>query len=444
MKKRMICVLGVFIVCAVMLFISNIPAYGEPESLQEDSYTMDPLGIDENVEEIEEGEFRAAWVTTVYNLDWPSKKGLSKEEQQKEFTTLLDQLQEVGLNAVIVQVKPTADSFYPSEYGPWSEYLTGIQGKDPAYDPLAFMIEATHQRNMEFHAWFNPFRVSVQGDINALAKTHPARINPTWVVPYRGQLYYNPGMPEVRSFVRDSIMEVVEKYPVDGVHLDDYFYPYPAKDLDFPDDALYKISKRYPMETKEEWRRSNVNEFIQDLYTSIKNENMQVKFGVSPFAIWRNQSDDPLGSATRGGVTSYDGLYADTKLWVEEGWLDYIAPQIYWYFGYGPAAYEIVLHWWSNLVQDRDIHLYVGHAAYKAQPEETPWGNPYEILNQIDYNRNAGNAQGSIFFRAQSIVSNPLNLGHLLKTTVYKDAVSVPEMPWLQRPEELLEEVMEY
>lgn len=439
MKKRMIYTIGIAAICSTMFFSGNIPAFGVPETLVEEPASIVDYTAEKNVEEVKQGEFRATWISTVYNLDWPSKKGLTKEQQQEEFTTLLDQLQETGLNAVIVQVKPTADSFYPSEYGPWSEYLTGVQGENPGYDPLAFMIEEAHQRNMEFHAWFNPYRISVKDDINSLAPNHPAKNNPSWVVSYREQLYYNPGIPEVRAFVKDSIMEVVRNYPIDGVHLDDYFYPYPAKDLDFPDDALYKVSKRHPMETKEEWRRSNINEFIEDLYNSIKNEKRQVKFGVSPFAVWRNQDIDPLGSATRAGVTSYDSLYADTKLWVEKGWLDYIAPQIYWYFGYAPAPYEVVLNWWAELTQDKDIHLYVGQAAYKAQPEESPWGNPYEILNQIDYNRNIGSAEGSILFRAKSIVNNPLNLKQNLKSTVYKEPALTPEMPWLRNIEETIE-----
>lgn len=439
MKKRILLAVGVVAICSTMFFLKIIPLFSPQEALAEETTSIVEAASEENTKEVQPGEFRATWISTVYNLDWPSKKGLTKEQQQQEYVALLDQLQETGLNAVIVQVKPTADSFYPSEYGPWSEYLTGIQGKNPGYDPLAFMIEVAHQRDMEFHAWFNPYRVSVKDDINLLTSNHPARLNPSWVVSYKGQLYYNPGVPEVRTFVRDSIMEVVKNYPIDGVHLDDYFYPYPAKDLYFPDDALYKASKRHPMETKEEWRRSNINEFIEDLYTSIKNEKRQVKFGVSPFAVWRNQDIDPLGSATRAGVTSYDSLYADTKLWVEEGWLDYIAPQIYWYFGYSPAPYEVVLNWWTELTQDEDIHLYVGHAAYKAQPEEGPWGNPNEILNQIEYNRSIGNVEGSIFFRAKSIVNNPLNLDKNLKATVYSNRVPVPEMPWLKEIDEIEE-----
>ena len=360
-------------------------------------------------------EFRAAWVSTVYNLDWPSRKGLNQSQQKQEFIYLLDKLKGMGLNAVIVQIKPSADSFYPSEYAPWSEYLTGEQGQDPGYNPLAFMIGETHKRNMEFHAWFNPYRVSVKDNIDDLAQVHPARKNPDWIVNYGGKLYYNPGIPEVRQFVIDSILEVVKNYNIDGVHLDDYFYPYPEKNMDFPDDELYNSNKRFDGETKGQWRRGNVNDFIENLYKSIKKEKTNVKFGVSPFGIWRNKANDSLGSNTEGGITSYDSLYADTKYWVEKGWLDYIAPQIYWHFGYEKADYGILVDWWADVVKDHKVHLYIGHAAYKVEEGNTPWGNPLEIIKQIQYNRSVPQVKGSIFFRAKSLIDNPLGLADKLK-----------------------------
>lgn len=375
---------------------------------------------------IKGNEFRAAWVSTVYNLDWPSKKGLSQAKQKQEFIFLLDELKKAGLNAVIVQIKPSADSFYPSEYAPWSEYLTGVQGQNPGYNPLSFMIEEAHKRDMEFHAWFNPYRVSVKGDIEELSKDHPARKNPDWVVSYGGKLYYNPGIPEVRQFVIDSILEVVRDYNIDGVHLDDYFYPYPEKGVDFPDDELYKANKRFDKETKDQWRRNNINDFIENLYQSIKREKTNVKFGVSPFGIWRNKVDDPKGSDTRGGITSYDSLYADTKYWVENGWLDYIAPQIYWHFGYDRADYSKVADWWVNTTKGYKVNLYIGHAAYKIEAGDTPWGNPLEIINQIQYNRKIPQIKGSIFFRAKSIIDNPLGLMDKLKNDIYKEEAKTP------------------
>lgn len=377
---------------------------------QDASNEKAPSTEDKKEEIHRNAELRATWISTVYNLDWPSKKGLTVEEQKKEFTTLLDGLKSAGLNAVMVQIKPSADSFYPSQYGPWSEYLTGVQGTDPGYNPLAFMIEETHKRDMEFHAWFNPYRVSVKSDRDALTEDHPAKKNPDWVVSYGGKLFYNPGIPAVQQFVIDSILEVVKNYNIDGVHLDDYFYPYPEKDVDFPDEELYQSHKRTANETKEQWRRNNINDFVKNLHQSIKREKNTVAFGVSPFGIWRNKVDDPKGSNTRGGVTSYDSLYADTKYWVENGWLDYIAPQIYWHIGYDRAEYKELINWWSNVVQNKKVDLYIGQAAYKVEAGNTPWGNPLEILDQIEYNRMIPEVKGSIFFRAKSIVNNPLGL----------------------------------
>ncbi|HZJ76571.1 MAG TPA: family 10 glycosylhydrolase, partial [Oscillospiraceae bacterium] len=365
-------------------------------------------------------------ISTVYNLDWPSKKGLSQLQQKQEFIYLLDKLKKTGLNAVIVQIKPSADSFYPSQYAPWSEYLTGVQGQNPGYNPLSFMIEETHKRGMEFHAWFNPYRVSVKNDTEKLAADHPARKNPDWVVSYGNKLYYNPGISEVRQFVIDSILEVVRNYNIDGVHLDDYFYPYPESGIDFPDDQLYKANKRFAGETKAQWRRNNINDFIENLYKSIKREKAGIKFGVSPFGIWRNRADDSKGSDTRGGITSYGSLYADTKYWVEKEWLDYIVPQIYWNFGYDRADYGVLVDWWADITKGRNVHLYIGHAAHKVEKGDTPWGNPLEIINQIKYNRDILEVKGSIFFRAKSIVDNPLGLADRLGNDVYKKRVETP------------------
>ena len=359
-------------------------------------------------------------------MDWPSKKGLNQSQQKQEFIYLLDKLKKAGLNSVIVQIKPSADSFYPSKYAPWSEYLTGTQGQNPGYNPLTFMIEETHKRDMEFHAWFNPYRISVGNDMDKLAQNHPARENPNWVVSYGEKLYYNPGIPEVRQFVIDSILEVVKNYNIDGVHLDDYFYPYPEGGIYFPDNELYESNKRFSGETKEQWRRNNINDFIKNLYKSIKKEKANVKFGVSPFGIWRNKTDDPKGSDTKGGITSYDSLYADTKHWVENGWLDYIAPQIYWHFGYDRADYGKLADWWVDITKDYKVHLYIGHAVYKVEKGDTPWGNPLEIINQIQYNRNIPHIKGSIFFRAKSIVDNPLGLTDRLENDIYKERASIP------------------
>ena len=250
-----------------------------------------------------------------YNLDWPSK-GIESGAAETRIYTPIRRTKKGGIKFGDSTDKAQCRQLLSFEYAPWSEYLTGVQGQDPGYNPLAFMIDETHKRGMEFHAWFNPYRVSVKDNMEELARDHPARKNPDWVVSYGNKLYYNPGVSEVRQFVIDSILEVVRNYKIDGVHLDDYFYPYPEKGVDFPDDELYKTGKRFNGETKGQWRRNNINDFIENLYKSVKREKASIKFGVSPFGIWRNRMMTPgLGYQRR--ITSYDSLYADTKYWVE-------------------------------------------------------------------------------------------------------------------------------
>lgn len=377
---------------------------------------------------IPKAEMRAAWIATVDNVDWPAKGTTGAEEQKKQFVELLDQLEAAGMNAVIVQVKPTADAFYPSEYGPWSEWLTGVQGQDPGYDPLAFMLEEAHRRNMEFHAWFNPYRISLQDDIAKLVENHPARQHPDWVVSYGGKLYFDPGNPEAKRFIIDSVMEVVKKYDIDAVHFDDYFYPYPVAGVDFPDDASFaKYHGNFT--NKADWRRDNVNRFVQEVGEAIKREKSYVKFGISPFGIWKNKSADPLGSDTNG-LSSYEAIYADSKTWVENEWIDYIAPQIYWYMGYSPAAYDKLIEWWSGVVRGKNVQLYSGQAVYRIGTGDG-WLNAEEMPNQLLYNRNFDDVSGSMFFSAKWFAANPLGFTDRLRSDFYLYPALVPSMPWL-------------
>ncbi|GHO64742.1 hypothetical protein KSC_036340 [Ktedonobacter sp. SOSP1-52] len=377
-------------------------------------------------------QLRAAWIATVTNIDWPSQPGLPAATQQQEYLTHLDELQQMNMNAVVVQVKPTADAFYPSQYGPWSQYLTGVQGKDPGYDPLAFMVNETHKRNIEFHAWFNPYRVSMQGDINQLVPDHPARLHPDWVISYGGKLYYNPGIPEAREFVVQSILEVVRNYDVDGIHLDDYFYPYKVGNQDFPDDATYQQYGAARFANKDDWRRDNVNQMIQELSSGIKQIKPYVKFGISPFGVWRNASVDPTGSDTTAGQTNYDTLYADTRTWIKNNWLDYIAPQIYWNIGFAPAAYDKLVSWWVNEVAGTHVQLYIGQAAYKiGTSSPANWLNPDEMPNQLALNLQYPQVQGSIFFSLKDLNANLLGFKDRLVNDIYKQKALVPTMPWL-------------
>lgn len=374
-------------------------------------------------------ELRAAWIATVENIDWPKQGVFDAEQQKRDLAEMLDSLEAAGFNAIVMQIKPTADAFYPSQYAPWSHWLTGEQGKDPGYDPLAFAIEEARKRNMEFHAWFNPYRVSMDTDLGKLVPDHPARLNPDWVVSYGGRLLFNPGNPETTQYIIDTIMEVVEHYDIDAVHFDDYFYPYPVAGVDFPDEALYQ-QYGAGFATKADWRRHNVNTLIQQLSERIKQEKPYVQFGISPFGIWRNQSTDPEGSDTNG-LQSYDAIYADTRKWVQEEWIDYIAPQIYWYFNYGPAAYEKLIDWWAEQTRERNVQLYIGHAAYRVGSDDRQWQDPEQLPNQIVYNRNFEEVDGSIFFAANHVLSNPLGLKDRLQTSLFQYPALVPHLNWL-------------
>ena len=362
-------------------------------------------------------DLRGVWVSTVYNLDWPSSGSYGNIDKQKqEYVQLLDELQAMGMNAVFVQVRPSADALYPSTLVPWSKYLTGTQGKDPGYDPLAFMIEETHKRGMQFHAWFNPFRATTDANTDALAANHVAKQHPEWMVNSSNKLYINPGIPEARQHIIATIMEVVNRYDIDGVHLDDYFYP---SNGNFPDDAAYQAYGGSSFASKADWRRNNINQFVQQLDQAIKNVKPQVQFGISPFGVWRNIADDQTGSDTRAGVTAYDNMYADVRTWVKNGWIDYVAPQIYWSMSFSAAQYDKLVTWWSNEVRNTDVTLYIGHAPYKLGTAEAGWQNAQEIINQLNYNTQHPEVKGSIFFSAKDLRKNPLGLIQELKNYYY-------------------------
>ena len=257
-------------------------------------------------------EFRAVWVATVSNIDWPSKPGLSTGEQQNEIIAILDSHQKLGMNAIILQVRPAADTFYQSGLEPWSRYLTGNPGQPPKpfYDPLAFWIKECHNRGMELHAWLNPYRVA-QKSIELLAGNHIAFQHSEWILKYGDKLYFDPGLPETRDFVIKVVKDIVARYDVDAIHFDDYFYPYPLKE-DFPDTTSFaKYNRGFKIENKADWRRDNVDITIKTLNDTIKATKPWVKFGISPFGVWRNIADDPKGSNTKAGTTNYDHLYAE-------------------------------------------------------------------------------------------------------------------------------------
>lgn len=374
-------------------------------------------------------EMRAAWVASVENIDWPKKGIVNAEQQRQAFKDLLDSLAATGINAIITQVRPTSDALYPSELNPWSEWLTGTQGQDPGYDPLAFMIEEARKRNMEFHAWFNPYRIRNDQDTSKLAANSPAKLHPEWVVNYGGKLGYNPGIPAVKQYVIDSVMEVVKKYDIDGVHFDDYFYPYPVTGVDYPDSA--EFAQYGAGLTLGDWRRQNVNSLIQELSQKIKQEKPYVQFGISPFGIWKNKSVSPDGSDTNG-LQSYDTIYADTVKWIQQGWIDYVTPQLYWYINYGPAAYDKLVDWWKEQVKGRNVNLYTGNGVYKAGDDIDPnWQDPEQIPNQIKYNRNFADVKGTMLFGASSVLNNPLGVRDNLANSLFRYPALLPQMSWL-------------
>ncbi|WP_232544374.1 glycoside hydrolase family 10 protein [Streptomyces buecherae] len=372
-------------------------------------------------------ELRATWLATVVNRDWPSKPGLPVRQQRAELTDLLDAAVERRLNAVIFQVRPTADALWPSPHEPWSEYLTGTQGRDPGWDPLGFAVREAHRRGLELHAWFNPYRVANHTDPGRLVATHPARVHPEWVVPYGGKLYYNPGLPEVRRFVQDAMFDAVARYDVDGVHWDDYFYPYPVAGQVFDDDAAYaKHGAGFP--DRAAWRRNNIDLLVRETSERVRGLRRRVRFGVSPFAVWRNQATDPLGSDTRAGVQTYDDLYADTRRWVVEGWLDYIIPQVYWHIGFAAADYATLVPWWARTVRGTGVRLYVGEALYKAgdPAQPAPWQDVAELSRHLTLARRHPQVAGHAFFSAKEVAGDPSGAMARVVADHYRSRVRPP------------------
>ena len=376
-------------------------------------------------------QLRAMWIASVANIDWPSAPGLTPDAQQAELRSFYDLAVSQHHNAVVVQVRPTADAFWPSSLEPWSRYLTGTQGQDPGYDPLAFAVAEAHQRNLEFHAWFNPYRITMNRttDVDTLALTHPAKVHPEWTIGYGGKLYYNPGVPEARAFVESAVMDAVTKYDIDAVHFDDYFYPYPVVGEPLHDEAQYAAYGNGM--SLGDWRRDNINKLVLELGHQIKAAKSWVKFGISPFAVWMNQSNDPLGSATQAGAQTYTDLYADTRRWVTEGWIDYVAPQIYWAQSLAVADYDIVSAWWADVARGTGVQVYVGQATYKVgtSTQSPEWNSlPAELSNHLLANTAHPEIQGDIYFSAKDVRADGLGAQSLLTQTWYSHPALMPPM----------------
>lgn len=379
-------------------------------------------------------QFRAAWLSTVANIDWPSKAAIGHTQLQKEeMLSLLNQMQALHLNTVIFQVRPTADALYPSKLEPWSAWLTGKQGQnnDVNYDPLQFVVEEAHKRNMDVHVWINPYRVTLaQNKMEDLAATHLYRQHPERFWEYRGQWYFEPGLDETRQWLCNVVADLVTRYDIQGVHMDDYFYPYPDRKIALPDSLCFRANPR-GFDNIEDWRRNNVNMAIQELHETIKRIKPEVQLGISPFGIWRNKANDPRGSETNG-LQNYDDLYADILLWMEKGWIDYVVPQLYWEIGKKVADHAILAEWWAQNCYNTKLYIgmSVGRMGVKhgkqADPNN-PWQNGNEICRQMRLHQQIPQIQGEVFFSLKALLNNPVGLCDSLKNDFFKDYVAAPK-----------------
>ena len=371
-------------------------------------------------------EFRAAWVATVSNIDWPNAPTINSEVQKAQFIQLLEMHKRNGMNALIVQIRPAADAFYPSPYEPWSQWLTGVQGLPPfpLYDPLEFMIAETHKRGMEFHAWMNPYRAVFNINGSSISPTHISRIHPEWFLTYGDKKYFDPGNKDVQQYVNNIVKDVVKRYPVDAIHFDDYFYPYRIAGKEFPDDAKYRLYGNGM--SKDDWRRSNTDSIIVILSRTIKATNPKCQFGISPFGVWRNNDKDPSGSATRAGQTNYDDLYADILLWLKNGWIDYVTPQLYWEFGHKAAPFDVLVDWWAQHTYGKNC--YIGLGIYRAGSNEA-WKDKTQLPRQIQKIRNTPNINGMVFFSSKSFDKNPNGWSDSLRLNYFAVPAPLPAMP---------------
>ena len=383
----------------------------------------------QSTDPIPKRELRGVWVSTVVNIDWPSKAGLSSDIQKQELLRLLDAHQRAGINAIFLQVRPSADAIYARGKELWSRFLTGSQGQapNPLYDPLDFAIQEAHNRGMELHAWFNPYRATFDLNEANVSSNHITKQHPDWFFTYAGKKLFNPGIPEVKKYIVEVIMSVVKNYDIDGVHFDDYFYPYPAGGQSIPDANTFQ---RYGQGFSriDDWRRNNVNQLIKTLADSIHHEKKYVKFGISPFGIWQNKKQHPEGSET-SGLSGYSQLYADARTWLQNGWVDYINPQIYFPFNNRAAAYEILIDWWSTNGYGK--HIYIGQAAYRAADNSTGWRDRRQLPNQIRHLRKFSAIQGSVYFSSKSLVNNLGGFRDSLQYNFYRYKSLQPTMPWL-------------
>ncbi len=366
-------------------------------------------------------EFRGTWVASVHNLDWPSSSALSPNSQRAQLLAILDNAQRLKLNAVILQVRPNSDALYRSAIEPWSAWLSGTMGVDPGYDPLAFAVAEAHRRGLQLHAWVNPFR-ALATDKGGLSDRHVARRHPEWMRRYGSQLFIDPGIPEAREYVESVVVDLVRRYDIDGVHLDDYFYPYPAGRAEFPDGTTFRKYGRG--QSLNAWRRSNIDRFVSSLSSAIKNEKRHVLFGISPFGIWR----PGIPAGTTAGVNAYESLACDAPLWLRNGWVDYLSPQLYWTIDSEGQSFARLYDWWSTQNPLRR-HLWPGIATERIGQGRTA----SEQVRQIDLIRRGTGDAGHIHWNNKALLQDRGGISGLLAKTAYLAPALVPPSPWLDR-----------
>ena len=368
-------------------------------------------------------EFRGAWIQCVNG----QFQGMDEQRMKSVLTAQLNALQKAGINAIIFQIRAEADALYQSSYEPWSRYLTGVQGKSPQWDPLQWMISECHKRNMELHAWINPYRARTKGT-TSLSPLHPYNQHPELFLEYSGQLYFNPGLPENRKYICKIIRDIVTRYDVDALHMDDYFYPYPTPGVDFADDAAFaRYGRGYA--NKGDWRRDNVNILIKEIHQTVRECKPWVKFGVSPFGIYRNQKNDPNGSATNG-LQNYDDLYADVLLWVNNGWVDYNIPQIYWEIGNRAADYDTLTRWWAKHSAARP--LFIGQDIHRTVKFTDPNNKlQHQLPAKMKLQRSLPTVQGSCQWYSAAILENPGNYATLLEKDYHRYPALIPTSPFM-------------
>ena len=368
-------------------------------------------------------EMRAVWVATVNNIDWCPKDEFEPYRQREAMLRILDTLEVLKINALIFQIRPTSDAFYLSQHETWSRFLTGIHGvaPNPMYDPLEFVIEEAHKRNIEIHVWLNPYRVLNNEDINLLNINHLFFKKPNIFVKYGTQYYFNPAYKETREYLKNIVADIVSRYDIEAIHIDDYFYPYPIRGEEFPDNEAFKADNR-GFTNKSDWRRDNVNLAIDVISKTIKEIKPWVEFGVSPFGVWRNKSRDQQGSDTKA-LTNYDDLYADVLKWQKEGKIDYVMPQLYWEIGHKSANYSVLADWWNK--NTYNCNLYIGLFASGLGAEQGVW-HSNELARQMNFNRQFANIQGVGLYSAVAIMENRGGICDELKNNFFKYYALVP------------------